>query len=98
MEKTYNINGTSYTVNELIAIMREQLPGLKKYSHFADAEIEFCRQNKEGALFFYVSNDNGEDMMVKIGPEDSVFKIVIKICLKQYLFSLLLGYSDFLIL
>lgn len=47
MEKTYNINGTSYTVNELIAIMREQLPGLKKYSHFADAEIEFCRQNKE---------------------------------------------------
>ena len=66
MEKTYNINGTSYTVNELIAIMREQLPGLKKYSHFADAEIEFCRQNKEGALFFYVSKYNGEDMMVKL--------------------------------
>ena len=85
MEKTYNINGTSYTVNELIAIMREQLPGLKKYSHFADAEIlkkyshfadaeiEFCRQNKEGALFFYVSNDNGEDMMVKIGPEETIY-------------------------
>ena len=73
MEKTYNINGTSYTVNELIAIMREQLPGLKKYSHFADAEIEFCRQNKEGALFFYISKDNGEDMMVKIGPEEIIY-------------------------
>ena len=73
MEKTYNINGTSYTVNELIAIMREQLPDLKKYSHFADAEIEFCRQNKEGALFFYASNDNGEDMMVNIGPEETIY-------------------------
>ena len=50
MEKTYNINGTSYTVNELIAIMREQLPGLKKYSQ-----------------------DKGEDMMVKIGPEETIY-------------------------
>lgn len=73
MEKTYNINGTNYTVNELIAIMREQLPDLKKYSHFADAEIELCQQNKEGALFFYVSKDNGEDMMVKIGPEEKIY-------------------------
>ena len=73
MKKTYNISGTSYTEDELIAIMREQLPTLKKYSHFADAEIEFCRQNKSGALFFYVSNDDGEDMMVKIGPEEKIY-------------------------
>lgn len=73
MEKTYNINGTSYTENELIAIMREQLPSLKKYSHFADAEIELANVNKEGALFFYVSRDDGEDMMVKIGPEERIY-------------------------
>ena len=73
MGKTYNINGTSYTENELIAIMRKQLPGLKEYSHFADAEIELAYVNKEGTLFFYVSRDDGEDMMVKIGPEESIY-------------------------
>ena len=55
MEKTYNINGTSYTVNELIAIMREQLPGLKKYSHFADAEIEQDEQKCHSCFFEVIS-------------------------------------------
>ena len=73
MEETYNINGTSYTIKEIIATMREQLPGLKKYSHFADAEIELAYVNKERALFFLVSNDDGEDIMVKIGPEGKIY-------------------------
>ena len=73
MGKTYNICGTSYTVDDLIAIMREEIPTLRKYSHFSDAEIELGYVNKEGALFFYVSNDDGEDMLVKIGPEDKIY-------------------------
>ena len=73
MEKTYNISGTSYTEDDLIAIIREQLPTLRHYSHFSDAEIELGYVNKEGALFFLVSNDDGEDMMVKIGPEEIIY-------------------------
>ena len=75
MEKTYNINGTSYTVNELIAIMREQLPGLKKYSQYVNGTIEFCRQNKDGNLFFSVTPDdiNEEEMFIKIGQDGNIY-------------------------
>jgi hypothetical protein len=73
MEKTYNICGTNYTEDDLVTIIREQLPTLRKYSHFSDAEIELGYVNKEGALFFLVSNDDGEDMLVKIGPEDKIY-------------------------
>ena len=73
MEKTYNICGTNYTEDDLVTIIREQLPTLRNYCHFSDAEIELGYVNKEGALFFLVSNDDGEDMLVKIGPEDKIY-------------------------
>jgi len=46
MGQTFEIDGSTYTEEELIDILREQIPGLKKYSHFADATIEFCSNVK----------------------------------------------------
>ncbi len=73
MEQTFEINGSSYTEEELIDILREQLSGLRKYSQFEEASIEFCHQNKHGDLFFYVTRDDGEDMMVKIGQDENIY-------------------------
>lgn len=73
MEQTFTIDGTNYTEEELVRILHEQLRKLKKYSHFADASIEFCYQNKEQALFFYLTRDDGEDMMVKIGQNAMIY-------------------------
>ena len=72
MGKTFEIDGSTYTEEELIDILREQIPGLKKYSHFADATIEFCSNNKEGEIFFYVTK-NDDDMMVKIGQDGNIY-------------------------
>ena len=70
--QTFEIDGSTYTQEKLIDILRKQIPGLKKYSHFADASIEFCSENKEGEIFFYVAKDD-EDMMVKIGQDGNIY-------------------------
>ena len=72
MGQTFEIDGSAYTEEELIDILRKQIPGLKKYSHFADASIEFCSKNKDSDIFFYVTNDD-EDMMVKIGQDGNIY-------------------------
>ena len=72
MGQTFEIDASTYTEEELIDIQREQIPGLKKYSHFADATIEFCSNNKEGEIFFYVTK-NDEDMMVKIRQDGNIY-------------------------
>lgn len=54
MEKIFEIDGSAYTQEELIDILREQLSGLEKYSQYKNGTIEFCRQNKDGAIFFSV--------------------------------------------
>lgn len=72
MGQTFEIDGSAYTEEELIDILREQIPGLKKYSHFADASIEFSSKNKDGDIFFYVTNDD-EDMMVKIEHDGNIY-------------------------
>ena len=73
MEQTFTIDGTSYTEKKLVGILRGQLKGLKKYAHFAGASIELCHQNQAQELFFYVSRDDGEDMMVKIGQDAMIY-------------------------
>ena len=72
MDEIFEIDGSTYTQDELIDILREQLSDLKKYSQFADASIEFCSKNKDGDIFFYVTNDD-EDMMVKIGQDGNIY-------------------------
>ena len=44
MGQTFEIDGDTYTKEELIDILREQLSGLEKYSQYEDGVIEFCRQ------------------------------------------------------
>ena len=39
MGQTFEIDGSAYTEEELINILRKQIPRLKEYSHFADASI-----------------------------------------------------------
>lgn len=56
-----------YEDNETAAILRAQMREMEEYSRFADAAIELCNTNKAGDVFYYVSADNGEDMMVKVG-------------------------------
>lgn len=72
-KRLYSINGKDYTSEEIISILREQIPQLKEYAHFADAEIELGYVNKEGELFFLVSNDDGTDMLVKIGQDENIY-------------------------
>lgn len=69
----FNINGVTYTEKEIISVLSEQIPRLSEYAHFAHASIEFCHENAAGDLFFYVTNDDGEDMMVKIGQDEKVY-------------------------
>ena len=71
-KQTFEIDGSTYTEEGLIDILREQLSSLEEYSHFADASIEFSIKNKDGDIFFYVSNDD-EDMMVKIGHDGNIY-------------------------
>ena len=71
--KTFCICGTDYKEKEIILILRNQILQFKEYSHFSDAEIEFAHENKNGDIFFYLSNDDGEDMMVKIGQDEKVY-------------------------
>ena len=76
MEQTFEIDGSTYTEEELIDILREQLPGLKKYSQYENGSIEFCRQNKDGDLFFSVTPDDmdEEEMFVKIGQDGNIYQ------------------------
>lgn len=62
----YQIDGEIYSEEELISSLRSQASGIPEYSRFADAVIELCYENKVGELFFYISRDDGDDMMVKI--------------------------------
>ena len=75
MGKIFEIDGSTYTEEELIDILREQLSGLEKYSQYEDGVIEFCRQNKDGNLFFSVTPDDidEEEMYVKIGHDGNIF-------------------------
>ena len=75
MEQIFEINGSSYTEEELISILREQLPRLKKYSQYENGTIEFCRQNKDGAIFFSITPDDidEEEMFVKIGQDENIY-------------------------
>jgi hypothetical protein len=75
MKQTFEIDGSTYTEEELIDILREQLPGLKKYSQYVNGTIEFCRQNKDGNLFFSVTPDdiNEEEMFIKIGQDGNIY-------------------------
>jgi hypothetical protein len=59
--------------DETAAILRAQLQQIEEYSRFADAAIELCSTNKAGDVFYYVSSDNGEDMMVKVGHNGLVY-------------------------
>ena len=71
-KQTFEIDGSTYTEEGLVDILREQLSSLEEYSHFADASIEFSSKNKDGDIFFYVTNDD-EDMMVKIGQDGNIY-------------------------
>ena len=71
-KQTFEIDGSTYTEEGLVDILREQLSSLEEYSHFADASIEFSSKNKDGDIFFYVTNDD-EDMMVKIGHDGNIY-------------------------
>ena len=62
-----------YEDNETAAILRAQMREMEEYSRFADAAIELCNTNKAGDVFYYVSADNGEDMMVKVGHNGLVY-------------------------
>ena len=62
-----------YEDNETAAILRAQMGEMEEYSRFADAAIELCNTNKVGDVFYYVSADNGEDMMVKVGHNGLVY-------------------------
>lgn len=62
-----------YEDDETAAILRAQMREMEEYSHFADAAIELCYTNKAGDVFYYVSADNGEDMMVKVGHNGLVY-------------------------
>jgi len=73
MEQTFTIGGTSYTEKKLVGILHGQLKGLKEYAHFAGASIELCHQNQAQELFFYVSRDDGEYMIVKIGQDAIIY-------------------------
>ena len=61
MEKIFEIDGSAYTQEELIDILREQLSGLEKYAQYKNGTIEFCRQNKDGSLVFSVTPDDIEE-------------------------------------
>ena len=71
-KQTFEIDGSTYTEEGLVDILREQLSSLEEYSHFADASIEFSSKNKDGDIFFYVTNDD-EDMMVKIAHDGNIY-------------------------
>ena len=71
--ENYIINGQAYTDDEIIGIMREQIARMPTYSRFADASIEFCSANKAEDYFFYVSSDDGNDMMVKISQDGNIY-------------------------
>lgn len=71
--ENYIINGQAYTNDEIIGIMREQIARMPKYSRFADASIEFCSANKAEDYFFYVSSDDGNDMMVKVSQDGNIY-------------------------
>ena len=70
---TFTINGEQFTEESLTAILRQQITQSPEYSHFEDAEIEFCNQNKAGDIFFYVSNDDGEDMMIRVSHKGLIY-------------------------
>lgn len=59
--------------DETSAILRAQLRRIEEYSRFADAAIELCSTNKAGDKFYYVSSDDGEDMMVKVGHDGYIY-------------------------
>jgi hypothetical protein len=59
--------------DETVSILRAQMRQIEEYSRFADAAIELCSTNKAGDVFYYVSSDNGEDMMVKVGHNGLVY-------------------------
>lgn len=75
MEKIFEIDGSAYTQEELIDILREQLSGLEKYAQYKNGTIEFCRQNKDGAIFFSVTPDDieEEELFVKIGQDGYIY-------------------------
>ena len=70
---TFTINGEKFSEERLIKTLQNQISHMPEYSHFEDAVIEFCSQNIAGDVFFYVSNDNGEDMMVKVTQRGKVY-------------------------
>lgn len=70
---TFTINGEKFSEERLIKALQDQISRMPEYSHFNDAVIEFCSQNNAGDVFFYVSNDNGEDMMIKVTQRGKVY-------------------------
>ena len=73
MPETYSIDGITYSEEDLVAILRDQISRIPEYSRFADAVIEFCYKNNHDEVFFYVSRDNGEDMMVKFSQNGNIY-------------------------
>ena len=64
-----------YSVNddETASILRSQLRQLKDYSYFADAAIELGYTNKAGDKFYYISSDDGSDMVAKVGHDGYIY-------------------------
>ena len=70
----YIINDQAYSDDEIMGILREQIAQMPEYSRFADASsIEFCSANKAEDYFFYVSSDDGNDMMVKVSQDGNIY-------------------------
>lgn len=75
MKQIFEIDGSTYTQEELIDIIYEQLSGLDKYSQYKYGTINFCRQNKDGSIFFSISPDDidEEEMFIKIGQDGNIY-------------------------